>query len=147
MASVRTQKEIRQRAPLWLVTLLVGNLIIMAVDARDADGNHKVLRVWTQTFATPLQSASSKASGATSGFFQQIWNFRSTAQENEQLKERLAQLETELNTARQATAENERLKGLLGLNEQTNIKSIPARVIARDPSIWFNTITINRGSS
>src|SRR5215216_4991757 len=119
----------------------------MAVDARDADGSHKVLRVWTQTFATPLQSASSKASGATSGFFQQIWNFRSTAQENEQLKERLTQLETELNGARQATAENERLKGLLGLNEQTKIKSIPARVIARDPSVWFNTITISRGSS
>ena len=147
MASVRTQKQIRQRAPIWLVTLLVGNLIIMAVDARDADGGHKVLRIWTQTFATPLQSASSKASGATSGFFQQIWNFRSTAQENEQLKERLTQVETELNSARQAAAENERLKGLLGLNEQTTIKNVPARVIARDPSVWFNTITINRGSS
>ena len=147
MASVRTQKEIRQRAPIWLVALLVANLVIMAVDARDADGKHKVLRIWTQTFASPLQSASSKASGATTGFFQQIWNFRSTAQENEQLKERLTQVETELNNARQATAENERLKGLLGLREQTDIKSVPARVIARDPSVWFNTITINRGSS
>ena len=147
MASVRTQKEIRQRAPIWLVTLLVANLVIMAIDARDADGRHKVLRIWTQTFASPLQSASSKASGATTGFFQQIWNFRSTAQENEQLKERLTQVQTELNIARQAAAENEHLKGLLGLNEQTNLKSVPARVIARDPSVWFNTITINRGSS
>jgi rod shape-determining protein MreC len=147
VASVRTQKEIRQRAPIWLVALLIGNLVIMAVDARDADGQPKVLRIWTQTFASPLQSASSKASGATTGFFQQIWNFRSTAQENEQLKERLAQVETELNTARQAAAENEHLRGLLGLSEQTNIKSVPARVIARDPSVWFNTITINRGSS
>ena len=147
MASVRTQKEIRQRAPIWLVALLVANLVIMAIDARDADGKHKMLRVWTQTFASPLQNASSKASGATTGFFQQIWNFRSTAQENEQLKERLTQVETELNNARQAAAENERLKGLLGLNEQTTINSIPARVIARDPSVWFNTITINRGSS
>ncbi len=147
MASVRTQKEIRQRAPIWLVTLLVANLIIMAVDARDADGRQKVLRIWTQTFASPLQNASSKASGATSGFFQQIWNFRSTAKENEQLKERLAQVETELHAAHQAAAENDRLKGLLNLNEKTDIQSIPARVIARDPSVWFNTITINRGSS
>ena len=147
VASVRTQKEIRQRAPIWLVALLVANLVIMAIDARDADGKHKMLRVWTQTFASPLQNASSKASGATTGFFQEIWNFRSTAQENEQLKERLTQVETELNNARQAAAENERLKGLLGLNEQTTINSIPARVIARDPSVWFNTITINRGSS
>lgn len=129
------------------MTLLVANLIIMAVDARDPDGRHKVLRIWTQAFASPLQSASSKATGATSGFFQQMWNFRGTAQENEQLKQRLTEVETELNTARQAAAENERLKALLNLNEQLNIKSVPARVIARDPSVWFNTITINRGSS
>ena len=119
----------------------------MAVDARDADGKHKVLRVWTQTFASPLQNASSKAIGATSGFFDQIWNFRSTAQENEQLKERLTKLEQELNAARQAASENERLKGLLNLNEKIDIRSVPARVIARDPSVWFNTITINRGTS
>jgi len=129
------------------VALLVANLIIMAVDAKDADGGQKVLRIWTQTFASPLQSASSKATGATSGFFQQIWNFRSTAKENEQLKERLAQVETELHTAQANATENERLKALLDLRDQTNIKSIPARVIARDPSVWFNTITINRGSS
>ena len=147
MASVRTQREIRQRAPIWLVGLLVTNLVIMAVDARDADGRQKVLRIWTQTFASPLQNASSKATGATSGFFRQIWNFRSTAVENEQLKQRLSEVETELHTARQAAAENDRLKALLNLNEQTNIKNVPARVIARDPSVWFNTITINRGSS
>ena len=123
------------------------NLVVMAVDARDADGRQKVLRIWTQTFASPLQNASSKASGATTGFFQQIWNFRSTAIENEQLKERLTSLETELHTARQTAAEAERLRALLNLNQQTNIKSIPARVIARDPSVWFNTITINCGSS
>ncbi|HKR15017.1 MAG TPA: rod shape-determining protein MreC [Pyrinomonadaceae bacterium] len=147
MASVRTQKEIRQRAPLWLVSLLIANFVVMAVDARDADGQHKLIRVWTQTFASPLQSASSKASGATSGFFQQIWNFRSTAYENEQLKQRVSTLEAELNNARQAETENERLKELLKLNEHSDIQNIPARVIARDASIWFNTITINRGSS
>jgi len=129
------------------VTLLIANLAIMAVDARDADGRQKVLRIWTQTFASPLQSASSKASGATSGFFQQIGNFRSTAVENEQLKQRLSEAETELHSARAANVENERLKALLKLNEQTEIKNVPARVIARDPSVWFNTITINRGSS
>src|SRR5262245_173783 len=102
MASVRTQKEIRQRAPLWLISLLIINMVIMAVDARDADGQQKILRIWTQTFASPLQNASSRASGATAGFFQQIWNFRRTAQENEQLKQRLSALEAELNNARQA---------------------------------------------
>lgn len=147
MASVRTQKEIRQRAPLWLVSLLIANLVVMAVDARDADGQQKLLRIWTQTFASPIQNASSKATGATSGFFQQIWNFRSSAYENDELKQRIAALETELNNARQAQTENERLRALLNLSDQSDIKSVPARVIARDPSVWFNTITINRGST
>jgi rod shape-determining protein MreC len=147
MASVRTQKEIRQRAPLWLISLLILNLVVMAVDARDANGQQKVLRIWTQTFSSPIQNVSSKASNATSGFFQQIWNFRGTAQENEQLKQRVAELQTELNQSRQAAAENDRLKELLKLNEQKDVKTVPARVIARDPSVWFNTITIDRGST
>ena len=129
------------------MTLLITNLVVMAVDARDANGEQKILRIWTQTLSSPLQSTSSKVSGATSGFFQEIWNFRRTAAENEQLKERLAIAEAELPTARQAEAENERLKALLALNEKSDVQSIPARVIARDPSIWFNTITINRGST
>src|SRR4026208_678544 len=101
----------------------------MEVAARAAEGGQKMLRIWTQTFASPLQNASSKASGATSGFFQQIWNFRSTAHENEQLKERLTQDETELDAAQQAAAENERLKALLNLKEQSQIQTVPARVI------------------
>jgi rod shape-determining protein MreC len=147
MATVRTQREIRQRAPLWLVGLLFTNLVIMAVDARDSNGQQKIVRIWTQTFASPIQSASSKASGATSGFFRQILNFQSIARENEDLKQRLAVAEQELHSARQQASENDRLKGLLGLKEQGQYESVPARVIARDPSVWFNTITINRGSS
>jgi rod shape-determining protein MreC len=119
----------------------------MGFDARDAEGRQLFMRVWTQAFASPLQNASSKASGATSNFFSQIFNFHSTAQENEQLKQRLAQVELELHNAQQQAAENERLKGLLNLKEKTGFDSVPARVIARDPSVWFNTITINRGSS
>ncbi len=59
----------------------------------------------------------------------------------------LSQTELELRNARQAAEENERLKGLLNLKEQTGYESVVGRVIARDSSVWFNTITINRGSS
>jgi len=90
---------------------------------------------------------SSKAGGATSGFFYQIFNFHRTARENEDLKQRLAQTELAMRNLTEQAAENNRLKSLLNLKEQTGYDSVPARVIARDPSIWFNTVTINRGSS
>jgi len=147
MATVRTQREIRQKAPLWLIGLLLANVVIMAIDARDSQGGQQMVRVWTQTVATPVQNVSSKAGGATSNFFRQIFNFHSIAAENEQLKQRVTEMESELHNARLQTAENERLKGLLGLRDQNTYQTVPARVIARDPSIWFNTITIDRGSS
>ena len=147
MATVRTQREIRQKAPLWLIGLLLANVVIMAIDARDSQGGQQMVRVWTQTVATPVQNVSSKAGGATSNFFRQIFNFHRIAAENEQLKQRITEMESELHNARLETAENERLKGLLGLREQNTYQTVPARVIARDPSIWFNTITIDRGSS
>jgi rod shape-determining protein MreC len=147
MATVRTQREIRQKAPLWLIGLLLANVVIMAIDARDSQGQQQIVRVWTQTVATPVQNVSSKAGGATSNFFRQIFSFQSIAAENEQLRQRMTQMESELHNARLQAAENERLKGLLDLRNQSTYQTLPARVIARDPSVWFNTITINRGTS
>jgi len=100
-----------------------------------------------QALASPVQSISSGASGAGTNFVREIVSFRRTAKENERLKEELAATQLQVRNAQQATDENERLKGLLGLKEQTGCERIAARVIARDSSAWFNTITINRGSS
>jgi len=147
MAAIRTQKEIRQRAPIWLAVLLLTNLVIMALDARDSVTRQRLLRVWVQALVSPAQSISSGASGASSNFVRQIVNFRGTASENEKLKEELATARLELRNAQQAAAENERLQSLLSLKEKTGYDQVNARVIARDSSIWFNTITINRGSS
>jgi rod shape-determining protein MreC len=147
MAAIRTQKEIRQRAPIWLGVLLLTNLVIMAVDARDSVTRQRMLRVWVQALISPAQSITTGATGASSNFIKQIVNFRSTANENERLQKQLADAQLELQKAQQAAVENERLQGLLNLKEQTGYDRVPARVIARDSSIWFNTITINRGSS
>jgi len=147
MAATRTQREIRQRAPVWLVLLLLINLGVMAFDARDSSGKQRMFRVWVQAIASPAQNVFAKVSGAGSGVIGQIVNFRQTAAENEVLKQKLATTEAALSNARLAASENERLKGLLSLKEQTGYDQVPARVIARDPSIWFNTVTIDRGSS
>jgi rod shape-determining protein MreC len=127
--------------------LLFANLVIMAVDARDSTSKQRLFRVWIQAIASPVQGASSRASGAGSGFIREIINFRSAAAENEQLKQKLSTTEVELQNARQAAEENERLKGLLNLKQQTGYDQVAAHVIARDSSVWFNTVTLDRGTS
>lgn len=147
MAATRTQREIRQKAPLWLAMLLLTNLAIMAVDARDNATKQRLFRVWIQALASPVQGASSRASGAGSGFIREIINFRSAAAENARLKEKLFSTELQLQNARQASDENARLKSLLNLKQQTGYDQVAAHVIARDSSVWFNTVTLDRGSS
>jgi rod shape-determining protein MreC len=147
MASSRTQKEIRQRAPIWLAMLLFANLIVMAVDAKENLTQQNVLKGGIQAVVSPVQRVTSWVSGTVGGFFRQLGDFGSTTSENERLTRQLAATELELRKAQDAVAENERLRELLSLKEKTGYDQVAARVIARDGSVWFNTVTINRGSS
>ena len=147
MAVARTQKEIRQRAPWWLVGLLVFNLGLMAYDARDGVTKQRMIRVWAQALLSPFQRVTSGVGNTGSGFFQYLSNLRSAAAENVALRQRVEQMEMELNQLRADHDENQRLRALLDFKEKSQYQMVTAGVIARDPSIWFNTVTINRGSS
>lgn len=147
MATIRTQKEIRQRAPWWLAGLLFANFALMSYDARDDSTKQRMIRVWAQTLAYPVQNATSGAGGAGLGFFERLSALRGAASENQQLKSRLAQIETEVRDSRATAIENERLRSMLALREKSSYGTIAASVIARDPSLWFDTITIDRGRS
>jgi rod shape-determining protein MreC len=142
-----TQKEIRQRAPLWLVVLLIVNFGLMSWNAKDAETGQPVVRGWAQSIFTPVQTATTGVGGAGVGFFQGLADMRRAQAENESLRRRLAEAENELREARQARDENERLKGLLDFTKDNRYDSVPARVVARDPSVWFNSLIINRGST
>lgn len=147
MAVARTQKEIRQRAPWWFAGLLLLQLALMAIDARDGVTKQRMIRVWVQAIISPFQRAASGAGNAGSDFFSYIGSLRGAAAENAQLKQRVEQMESELAQLRASRDENERLRALLDFKERSGYKSVTASVIARDPSLWFDTVTINRGSS
>jgi rod shape-determining protein MreC len=142
-----TQKEIRQRAPLWLLVLLAVNFGLMTWNAKDAATGQPVIKSWAQSAISPVQSATTGVGGAGLGFFRGLAEMRTARAENEVLRRRLADAENELREARQARDENERLKRLLDFTKDVSYQTIPARVVARDPSIWFNSLIINRGST
>jgi rod shape-determining protein MreC len=145
MAVMRTQREIRQRAPWWLVGLLFVNLALMSYDARDNLTKQRMIRVWAQALVSPFQRVTTGAGGAGVGFVQRIVNLKNAASENEQLRQRVEQMQIELSQSRSAADENARLKALLDFKEQSKYGTVMASVIARDPSLWFDTVTINRG--
>jgi rod shape-determining protein MreC len=145
----RTQREIRQRAPVWLFVLLSLNLAFMFYDAHENGDatKQRLIRVWAQAFVSPFEQLSSGTGDAGRGFFHRIANLRYADAENQQLRRQVDEMGVELRNTRAAVDENERLKGLLDLKEKNPYGTLAARVIARDPSLWFNTVIINRGSA
>ena len=130
----------------WLVViLLLGNFVLMAFDAR-IDGGQRVIRVWAQTAADFVQSPVNTVSSGVSNYFASIANLRSAQDENDELRERIQQLEVEKQGLQDLVSENERLRGLLDLKEEGTFKVLFARIIGRDPNVWFDSAIIDIGS-
>ncbi|HMQ03276.1 MAG TPA: rod shape-determining protein MreC [Pyrinomonadaceae bacterium] len=142
----RSQKDVWRITPWLVVFLLLGNFLLMAFDARQVTSGQRVVRVWAQTVADFIQSPVTTISSAVKGYFSSIADLRSAHDENSELKQRVHELEVELKGSKDLTTENERLRSLLGLSERMGYKVLNARIIGRDPSVWFDSSIINRGS-
>ena len=131
----------------WLVIiLLLGNFMLMAFDAREITSGQRIIRVWSQSVADFVQSPVASVSSGVSNYFSSISNLRSAQSDNDLLKQRVQELELESRGKDALTAENNRLRGLLNLKENSKYKVLTASVIGRDPSVWFDSSIINRGS-
>lgn len=127
---------------LLIAALLLGVLALATSGDRTA--------IWVEnavgTVTTPVQSFSARASSAIMGFFQRIFKTTDADQENEQLRVRIAQYEQIEQRLDEAEQENKRLRALLGYAEEQEFPSyVTARVIAKDPGVWFSIFTINAG--
>lgn len=147
MAAIRTQREIRQRAPWWLFGLLALNFALMTYDARDDATKQRKIRSIAQTVTYPIQQGASSVGNWLGGFFGNIGNLRRASIENQQLHQRLDQIQAELRDTQERAAEADRLEKLFALKEKSGFNFVVARVIARDPSMWFDSITISKGRS
>ena len=145
MAAIRTQREIRQRAPWWLFGLLLLNFALMTYDARDDVTKQRKVRSIASTITYPIQQGASSVGNWIGGFFGNFGELRRASTENQQLHRQIDQMQTELRDTRERAAAAARLEALFKLNEKSAYQTVVARVIARDPSMWFDSVTIDKG--
>lgn len=143
----RSQKDVWRLTPWLMIALLLGSFILMAWDARENQSNQRIIRVWAQTLADFVQSPVTTVSVLFSGYFEKISGLRTAQDENGQLKQKIQELEVEIQGKQDLVNENERLKNLLQLKQESKYQILPSRVIGRDSSSWFNASFINRGSA
>lgn len=142
----RSQTEVWRLAPWLMIALLLANFVLMAFEAREITTGQRVIRAWTQTGADFVQSPVTTVTAGVANYFESISNLRSAQSENDILKQRVQELEVESKQKQDLTSENARLRSMLDLKEQSKYKVLTARIIGRDPSIWFDSSIVNRGS-
>lgn len=93
----------------------------------------------------PAQTAFSSAGQKLQSLYDALVSFYELKAENDLLRKKISFLEQQLVQFQELQKENYRYRQLLQFAEESDYQLLAAEVIARDPSQWFGTITINRG--
>jgi rod shape-determining protein MreC len=90
----------------------------------------------------------SAVTSAVKDFFTWLIHWRELANENQQAQMEIAQLTTERDLLTQQVAEYEQIQAILGYQQTlTDMKTVYAKVIAKEPGSWIDQFTINKGSA
>jgi rod shape-determining protein MreC len=97
-------------------------------------------------FMRPFQKGAQATVSWVVGFRERYITMWGLREENERLKRRVLELESERNRFLEAEATNSRLRALLELKSGLPVASVTAAVIGNSASGWFRSITIDKGS-
>jgi rod shape-determining protein MreC len=99
-----------------------------------------------QQLLHPLQSGTSTVYRGFGGVWESYVALRGLRVENEVLRDRLEELESQNASLMEISHENERLRSLLKIADEIKLEHVVSNVIGYDPSNWVQAISIDRGS-
>ena len=133
-----------------IVLLVIVTIILLLIMAFFTVGRAKVSVVedLIGAITTPVQKLFTSVSQGITGFFGNFKDKRDLESKNKELQEQVYQLENQLRAVDGYKAENERLRDMIDLkNDMREFEATAAQVIAKGPGNWYNTFTIDKGTS
>jgi len=126
------------------VLLTVGLILLVFVF-----GNQEVGPVHKLLFETagPLQKIVSRTTTSVQSLKKDYFGLLSIREEKEHLWKELQECRAAAYKSREAIATNARLRKLLEFKETSGVPTEAARIIGKDPSLWFRSVIIDLGSS
>ncbi len=143
------RKQVRRRRAV-LVGLIVISLVLLSSHFSEAESGplHAIER-GVSTVLSPLSGVAEQALKPARDLINWFDETFAARGENEQLRAEVAELRAQVAAGRDAVAENADFQKLLGLDRSAALgefEPVTARVIARSPTVWFSTVTIDEGS-
>lgn len=134
----------RNRILLTSGFLLVFSLLLLSTSFRSQPYRDPIGTVLLDGLA-PFQVAFAWLRRSARGLWGGYVDLVETQQENTLLRERIDALRSDLVRLTELELANQRLQGLLQFRSRIEGEVLGARVIARDPTPWVRTFTIDRG--
>lgn len=143
------EKEIsifrRFRVSIFAVTFLTAALL--TISSRINNVERLAFIDWVLLEITsPLQKAVTYSTNAIGNLIDSYVLLVNLKRENVALRRTVTELREENNLLREKAIANERLRNLLRFSKKIPRSMLPAQIIAIDPSSWFRTILIDKGT-
>jgi len=135
----------RNRVLLSSGFFLLCSLGLLSANARQPGRIDPLGHVFLEVMA-PFQRVTAGITGGTRGLFDHYVDLVGVQAQNEQLRNRLRELEARGTHQGETELMNRRLKRLLALQKELPTRAVAASVTARDASVWFQSLTLNKGS-
>jgi rod shape-determining protein MreC len=138
----------RRRAVLGLVVAVSLILLTAYFGESPSSPLHSVQRGIVEVLSPIQQGASTvlKPVRDIAGWFSDTFHAKA---QRDQLKTQVARLTKELSNAQQALIQNQQLKHLVKLDNSIGVSAyqpVAAHLISRDPTLWYATIEVDKGS-
>jgi rod shape-determining protein MreC len=145
------RRRVLRRRIVVAVLLLLSVALLTAYFREPKSGVAHSVQGAVLTVVSPLQSGTATVTKP----FRDAWNWVgdlfSAKSENKALQKEVQQLRAGLAQELTTQSENDQLRALLQFRKNhvfpKGVTLVTARVIGRDPSAWYSTVTINAGSS
>ena len=144
------KKSVRRRRAVLAVLVGLSIALLTAYFGESASGGlHAVQRGFMQVLA-PLQEGASRALKPARDLGGWIGDTFDAKSENEQLRDQVKELRARLAKAETEQRDAVELRALVGFNRSdvfpNGYEHVAARVIGRSPTVWYSTVTIDKGS-
>ncbi len=138
----------RLGVPLLFAAIVVVTLATMLADRRATRGagrEHSLLPGFVLDGAAAIQDAVLSPIVGTQRLWGRYVNLVGVNAENEELRQRLAQLEQENVQFREALVASGHLQRIAAMRAELEMPLLPAEIVGRDVSPWFRSVLLDRG--
>jgi rod shape-determining protein MreC len=141
------RKQVRRRRAV-LTLLILGSFLLLTISYGRGSGS---IQDGVSTIFSPLEKVADRALKPARDLVDWFDKTFEARGENSRLSEELEQARTEAVAGQEAIQENSQLRKLLELDRDPVIATSPfdpvtGRVIARSPTVWHSSVTIDLGS-